>query len=317
MTTLAPGDSTTCTATYTLTQADVDAETVHNEATATGTPPTGADVTATDVVDTSLTPAPAIDLVKVADTAGPVAAGDKITYTFTVTNTGNVTLTNVRVIDKMLGTVTCAVTTLAPGESTTCTAAPYTVTAKDVRKGSILNKAVARANGGGGAEVSANDQVTVTTSAPPKPAIELVKKADTRGPVKVGDKITYTFTVTNTGNVTLKNVRVSDPMLGAVTCAKTTLAPGQSTTCTAAPYTVTKADIQHGDLVNHAVATGKAGNGVAVSDADTVTVPTRPSGGLPNTGSPISPVMPLAALGMLGAGVSMLLAGRKSRRRQD
>ena len=48
-----------------------------------------------------------------------------------------------------------------------------------------------------------------------------------------GDTIAYTFVVTNTGNVTLDSVAVDDPLVGAVSCPVTTLAPGASTTCTA------------------------------------------------------------------------------------
>ena len=46
---------------------------------------------------------------------GRVDAGDTIDYTFLVTNTGAVTLTPVSVDDPTVGTVTCPVTTLAPG----------------------------------------------------------------------------------------------------------------------------------------------------------------------------------------------------------
>ena len=94
--TLAPGATTTCTASYTLTQADVDSGHVANTATVTGTPPVGADVTATDSTDTPIAAGPAVTLDKVAGAPTGNAAGDTIDYTFLVTNTGNVTLTGDR-----------------------------------------------------------------------------------------------------------------------------------------------------------------------------------------------------------------------------
>ena len=92
-TTLAPGAFETCTATYTTTQADVDAGGITNTGTATGTPPTGPEG---DRHRRTLTvPAgqtPAITLVKSADITSFSAAGHPVTYSYLVTNTGNVTL---------------------------------------------------------------------------------------------------------------------------------------------------------------------------------------------------------------------------------
>ena len=58
-----------------------------------------------------------------ADTApGPnIVVGGPVTWQYVVTNTGTVPLTNVTVVDDRNVTVTCARTTLAPGESMTCT----------------------------------------------------------------------------------------------------------------------------------------------------------------------------------------------------
>ncbi|EEB9150764.1 DUF11 domain-containing protein, partial [Salmonella enterica subsp. enterica serovar Paratyphi B] len=78
--------------------------------------------------------------------------------------------------------------------------------------------------------------------------------ANGNGLIDVGDTIAYTFTVTNTGNVTVTDIAVQDPRAGAVTCDVTALAPGQVATCTAAPYTVTAADETAGEVVNTATA---------------------------------------------------------------
>ena len=60
---LAPGASATCTTkTYTVLQADVNAGKVENTATATGTPPSGPNVTDEDSTTTMLQGAPAIEL---------------------------------------------------------------------------------------------------------------------------------------------------------------------------------------------------------------------------------------------------------------
>ena len=97
VTSLQPTASTTCTKTYTLTQADVDAGQVVNTATASGTPPTGGPVTGTDSTTTPITADPGIVLDKQAGVPSGNTAGDTIPYTFLVTNSGNVTLTSVTV----------------------------------------------------------------------------------------------------------------------------------------------------------------------------------------------------------------------------
>ena len=108
VTTLAAGASTTCTGTYTLTQADVDAGSVVNTATAVGTPPTGPGVSATDTDTRTIAANPKIALTKTASAVldqdgNGDDVGDNVTYTFTVSNTGNVTLTPITLTDPLVG----------------------------------------------------------------------------------------------------------------------------------------------------------------------------------------------------------------------
>ena len=89
---------------YTLTPADFDAGFHTNIALATGKPPIGDPVTDDNTQTVNLTQNPAIEVIK---TAGAITdvdnngqdAGDTVNYTYTVTNTGNVTLNPVTLVD--------------------------------------------------------------------------------------------------------------------------------------------------------------------------------------------------------------------------
>ena len=89
---LAPGATITCTASYIVTQADIDSGALTNTATATGTPPgtTPAPVSEPSTVSIPATQNPALGIVKTASpsNAESYVVGQVIDYTFAVTNTG-------------------------------------------------------------------------------------------------------------------------------------------------------------------------------------------------------------------------------------
>jgi len=98
---------------------------------------------------------------------------------------------------------------------------------------------------------------------PCAPRVDVAKVANVTT-ARVGDVIIYTYTVTNTGNVRLTGVGVSDNRLGAIGLGTTTLSPSQSTTGTA-QYIVAESD-PPGPLENVATATGTPPSGAAVTD---------------------------------------------------
>ena len=122
---------------------------------------------------------------------------------------------------------------------------------------------------------------TPTPVAPPFTAtLALVKTADDSGisnPAAVGQTITYAFAVTNTGNVPLENVTVTDPLPGIVLTGTPIplLAPGATdTTAYSASYVLTQADIDRGEVENQATVTGTFG-----APGPTQLSATDPSGG--------------------------------------
>jgi uncharacterized repeat protein (TIGR01451 family) len=117
------------------------------------------------------------------------------------------------------------------------------------------------------------DDVTVPGNA--NPAIDLVKQASPTTYVLVGERITYTLVATNTGNVTLTNVVVTDPKLPQLTCqpgSPATLSPGAKMTCTGS-YVTTEEDVQTAEVRNTARVTGQPPGGrPPVTDEDTAVV---------------------------------------------
>lgn len=294
---LAPTVSVTCTATYVVTQADVDAGSITNSATATGTPPEGTPPVSppSEVTIPSVDPAPALTIVKSSDVQTIGEAGETITYSFLVTNTGNVTLNDVAVTETdfsgtgELSAITCpaGAASLAPGSDITCTAT-YVVTQADVDAGEITNTASVTGtppNPLTPPPVTPSNEVVVDV--PPAPALEIDKTATPETITAAGETITYSFVVTNTGNVTLNDVAVTETdfsgtgELSAIACpaGAASLAPGASVTCTAT-YVVTQADVDAGSITNAATGTGTPPNPLTpppVSPPDEVTVDIPPA----------------------------------------
>src|SRR5262245_53319301 len=118
----------------------------------------------------------------------------------------------------------------------------------------------------------------------PHPSIALDKThaaivdIDNNGP-DAGDTVTYSYLVTNTGDVTLSNLSVHDnngtPDTGddfTITIAGT-LAPGASTTVSSAPRVLTQAEFDSGSVTNIATDQGTSNLGQTVTAGDTDTVP--------------------------------------------
>jgi uncharacterized repeat protein (TIGR01451 family) len=295
--TLAPGGVATFTATYTPTQAEIDAGNVENTATGTGTPPSGPPTESppdTVIVPPDQTPRLSIEktgALNDADGDGLIDLGETISYSFRVQNTGTVTMTDVTVNDPLLQNAGIDVTpgpqTLAPGGIANFTAT-YTPTQADIDAGRVENTATGTGTPPSGPPIeSPPDTVIVPPDQTPRLSIEktgTLNDADGDGLIDLGETISYSFRVQNTGTVTMTDVTVNDPLLTnagiSVTPGPQTLAPGGVATFTAT-YTPTQVDIDAGRVENTAIGTGTPPSGPPTeSPPDTVVVPPDQTPGL-------------------------------------
>lgn len=314
-------DSATFEASYVTTQADVDAGALLNTATASGIyigggaePVTVVSGSADAVIPTP-EPAPGLVIEKSGTLAdgnanGVADVGETITYDFAVTNTGNVTLLGVNVVDDRVTGILPAGIDLAPGAVGNFQSSPYAVTQADVDAGEVPNTAFARGQVPNGPEIASAEDEHIEPAAEAAPQLALEKFAalqdeNGNGTADAGESILYSFRVQNTGNVTLHDVAVDDDRIASLLPAPIDYLPPSAIYIFAAdPYVVTAADVAAGEIVNVATATGTTIDGDVVTSAeDAATVAATASAGAPglaSTGAGIPSFWAAALLLLLG-----------------
>ncbi|WP_316829641.1 Calx-beta domain-containing protein [Pedobacter aquatilis] len=289
---LAPGATITLTATHILTQTDINTGSVTNQASARASDPQGNNLTKLSddpntpaANDATITPIGANGAITLVKTGTLSTDRNSITYNFTVKNTGNVTLRIITLTDTKLGLSRIIPGIMAPGDILT-DSYQYVLTQADKDAGSVTNTAnvtgqtpanVSVSDISGTAENNNTPTVTSTGSAG---AISLVKTA-----VFSGNQITYTFTIKNTGSITLNTITLTDAKLNIANKSVPVsggLASGASVTTTEV-YTLTQADKDLGSATNTATVNAKTITGSDVSDIsgtaennNTATVTTYP-----------------------------------------
>ncbi len=195
-----------------------------------------------------------------------LSVGETITYVYTITNTGETTLTDLSLVDDRLGEIPLSRTTLAPWEHVT---GSFTVTITEADlPGPFVNTVVVTAIDPSGKTVTDSDTLVLFDLASDG-ALTLLKTSDTTE-AAVGDTITYTYTIANTGNVMLTDLVLIDDHIGEIPLPTNVLTPGESLTVTAI-YTVTEADLP-GPLTNAASITGRGPVGGTTATETTVSV---------------------------------------------
>jgi uncharacterized repeat protein (TIGR01451 family) len=248
---------------------------------------------------------------------GPALAhvGDTVAYTFSVTNSGGLDLSDIDLTDPGCDTTPDRTddgngdAVLAVDESWAF-ACDHTIVAVD---GDPVHDQATVTGVHEGGSVSDTDTHDIDLI---HPDIDLEKSASpTSGPA--GTIIVYIYAVTNTGDTTLFDISVDDDIVGHVGDIAS-LAAGQSSELT---FEIT---LGSSPITNVATATGSDGLGASVSDVDEVTVSAvaggaggdgdgGSGGGSPFTGSSTG-TLPGWAAAFAATGSLLLLAASRRRR---
>jgi uncharacterized repeat protein (TIGR01451 family) len=199
---------------------------------------------------------PAIAL-KITSHYTTVRNGEPFTFTYHVTNTGDATLTRVTVRDDDV--TVCEDIVLAAGTAQSCT---HSVALSQT----TTHTASVSAQDPLGREVGDSDSITINVISPAM-AIEIRPHQTI---IDAGEPVTLTYQITNTGDTTLTDVRVSDG--SGTVCENITLAIGAAHSCA-------RSTILGQTTITTATVTGKDPLGQDVTANDSITVFVRPEQG--------------------------------------
>ena len=313
-TTLQVGGTATFTAVYTIDQQAVDSGSAINSVVGVASSPSGNnDVSntsddpttnqANDPTVVTLSATATIEVDKTYTLTDPdnngADLGDTITYTITVTNTGDLTLNDISIVDTVTDgnngilslssgpTLTAGnAASLAVGATLTYQAT-FVINQPAVDSGSVINIVSVSAETPSGEDINAdNTNTPVVVNITGSPSLTVSKSVSVTdngdGVTGIGDVATYTIAVENTGNVTLENITVVDTLtdLNGNTLnldsgpsysgsdqgsALGTLQPGETSNYTAF-YIIDQTVMDNGGLVNVATAS----NGTVSDTSNTV-----------------------------------------------
>lgn len=263
--TLAPGTGASFTGSY---LAPTNCSTT-STSTATGTSICGVAVTNAASSTCALITTPAVVITQ-ACPVNPAIPGGLLTYSGSVSNAGNILLTNVVVLNNLSGSTPVFIAlALAPGVVTNFTGSYLAPTNCAVTSISIVT-------GKSICGIAVTNAVTSTCSILTSPALEVIHTCPS-GPVLPGGILTYSGSVSNAGNITLTNIVVlSDrPVAGTVVFTLASLAPGATAKFTGSYVTPLNCCVVWSSLT----ASGQACSGVTVTDQDTstCTISTQPA----------------------------------------
>ena len=272
---LDPDETWTYTTSYTVTQVDIDAgANLVNEVSVTAAQVT---VPVTSSATTPVSSAASLAVTKI-QTGGPnpvIAAGQVIQYTITVENTGNRTITGIVASDKLPGSSVVILSgptgdansngSLDSDETWTYTTS-YTVTQADIDAGVNLVNEVSVTSTQVPGPVTASALTAVNATA----ALSVNKTASPLTYRSVGEEITYTIVLENTGNVTITNILVADPLTGLNETIES-ITPGTKLNFTP-KYSIKQSDLSNGNVINIVTVTYNPGDEIIrLNDDVTVT----------------------------------------------